>query len=85
MTKENTNIEKLKDYEQHNLLQCVENSFIILYHNNEYEVFIGTLEEAIKYVKFERNYKNYGHAGATIVGYRKIYTIKEEPVEKLFV
>ena len=76
---------KLIDHGDNSGLPCVKDNFVILYHNGEYEVFIGTLEQAIKYVKYDDNYQNYGHLAATIIGYRKMYTIKDEVVEKTFV
>ena len=78
-------VENLKDFEGNGALPCVCGSFIVLYHNGEYEVINGPFEEAIQHVQADRRYKNYDHGGATIVGYRKMYMIKDEAVERIFV
>lgn len=77
--------ENLKNYEGNGVLPCVSGSFIVLYHNGEYEVITGTFEKTIQHVQADRRYKNYDHKGATIVAYRKMYTIKDEAVERTFV
>ena len=78
-------VNSLKEFEGKGFLPSVSGSFIILYHNGEFQVFTGTFEEAIKHVNENKRYKNYGHNGATIVAYRKMYTITEKTVEKTFV
>jgi len=80
----NNQAEDLLDYKEKTELKCVNDSHIILYHNGEYCIFNGPIEEAIEYVKSDRRYNNYGHNGATIVSYRKRYTIKDDAVEISF-
>jgi hypothetical protein len=77
--------DNLKNNEGNEVLACVKGSFIVLYNDGEYEIITGTFDETIQYVKADRRYNNYGHKGATIVGYRKMYTINDESVERTFV
>jgi hypothetical protein len=78
-------MDELKKYEDDLGLHSVEGSFVILYHNGEFEIFNGKFKEAIAFVKADRRYSNYGHKGATIIAYRQMYSIKVEEVEKLLV
>ena len=78
-------MQKLKEYKDDLGLHSVEFSYIILWHNGEYDVFDGKLEDAISYVKSDKRYNNYGHNGATIICYRQIYSIQNETIEKVLV
>lgn len=77
--------DSLKDFTGTEILQCVSDSFVILYGNGEYEIVNGNIETAIQHAKSDNRFKNYGHDGATIIAYRKIYSINEQIVEHKFV
>lgn len=62
----------------------MEEKFLILYNNDEYEFFEGSFEDCIKHLKEENRYYNYGHNGATIASYQKKYSINFEMTEKHF-
>jgi hypothetical protein len=54
---------------------------VILYHNGEYDMFEGSLDDAIDYLKCDSRYKDYGRGGATILEGKEIYSISDEPKE----
>ena len=60
-------------------------SYTILYHNQEWEEFDGTLEEAIEHLKADRRYKNYGRNGATIFKGKDIYSIADKQTETIHI
>lgn len=68
-----------------------ENSILILWHSRhggewlQLEQLNCTLEDAIRYVKSEDRYKNYGNNGATIIQAKKLYNISEQPKETTYI
>tara|TARA_R110002153_G_scaffold271657_1_gene439337 strand:+ start:115 stop:432 length:318 start_codon:yes stop_codon:yes gene_type:complete len=67
------------------ILPVVSCSYIILYHNQEWDEFEGTLEQAIEHLKADSRYKDYGRNGATIFKGKDIYSIADKQTETIHI
>lgn len=59
----------------------MQNYFILWHGVNEWEEFNGTLEDAIKHIKSDARYKNYGHQGAMVIASSIHYEIAVDGTE----
>jgi hypothetical protein len=59
----------------------MQNYFILWHGVDEWEEFNGTLEDAIKHIKSDARYKNYGHQGAMVIASSIHYEIAVDGTE----